>query len=54
LEGILGVGPSRRRALLQHFGSLREIREADVETIAAVDGISGTLATAIHEHLHTL
>jgi excinuclease ABC subunit C len=54
LDGIPGVGPSRRRALLQHFGSLREIREADVETIAAVDGISGTLATAIHEHLHTL
>jgi excinuclease ABC subunit C len=52
LDGIPGVGPSRRRALLEHFGSLKEIRAADVTTLADVDGISATLATAIRDHLN--
>jgi excinuclease ABC subunit C len=52
LDGIPGVGPARRRALLDHFGSLKEIREADVEALSEVDGISGMLAGAIHDHLH--
>ena len=52
LDDIPGVGPSRRKALLRHFGSLKRIREASVETIAAVEGISPKLAIEIHTTLH--
>jgi excinuclease ABC subunit C len=52
LDGIPGVGPARRKALLEHFGSLKEIRAAGVEALAEVEGISTTLAGAIHDHLH--
>ena len=41
-----GVGPKRRRALLQVFGSVKRVREAPVEQIAAVPGIGPALARA--------
>jgi len=47
LDGIAGVGPTRRRALLQHFGSLRGIRAASAEDIATVPGIGAELANSI-------
>jgi excinuclease ABC subunit C len=53
-DGIPGVGPARRRALLDHFGSLKEVRAASAEELASVTGISTTLAHAIHDHLHGL
>ena len=52
LDAIPGVGPARRRALLDHFGSLKRVREAEPEALTEVEGISTALATAIHEHLH--
>ncbi|MBA2319163.1 MAG: excinuclease ABC subunit UvrC [Euzebyales bacterium] len=52
-DGIPGVGPARRRALLDHFGSLKQVRAATAEELTEVDGISANLATAIHRHLHT-
>ncbi len=51
LEAIPGVGPKRRQALLQHFGSVAAIRAAAVEEIAAVPGISRNLAHAIKDAL---
>ena len=51
-DEIPGIGPSRRRALLDAFGSLRGVRDATPEQLAQVDGISGTLAATIHDHLH--
>ena len=51
LDDIEGVGPVRRRALLRHFGSLRRIREASLEGLAAVKGVNLELATAIRRHL---
>ncbi len=51
-DEIPGVGPARRKALLAHFGSLRKVREAEVEDLAAVDGISAALAGTIYAHLH--
>lgn len=51
LEGIPGVGPVRRRALLRTFGSLERIRAATVEELTAVPGISRRVAEAIKEHL---
>jgi len=51
LDAITGVGPRRRRALLRRFGSLRRVGEASAEEIAAVPGITLTLATQIKEQL---
>ncbi len=52
LEDIPGVGGARRRALLKHFGSLKRVREAAPEAIAAVDGIGPALAEQIFAALH--
>ncbi|MFC6635622.1 excinuclease ABC subunit UvrC [Microbulbifer taiwanensis] len=52
LEGIAGVGPARRRALLRHFGGLQEIRRASVDEIAGVEGVSRKLAQDIYSALH--
>ncbi len=51
LDDIPGVGPSRRKALLKHFGSVKRVREAAVEDVAQVNGVSLKLATAICEGL---
>jgi excinuclease ABC subunit C len=52
LDGIDGVGPARRRALLKTFGSVAGVTEASVEQLAAVDGISPELARVISDALH--
>jgi excinuclease ABC subunit C len=54
LDDIEGVGPVRRRALLRHFGSLRRIREASLEEIAAVKGLNAALAGTIRQHLDAM
>ena len=51
LDDIEGVGPVRRRAMLRHFGSLRRIREATADEIAAVKGLNPELAAEIRRHL---
>ena len=40
LEELPGIGPTKRRSLLKHFGSLREVREAELEALQAVPGVS--------------
>ena len=52
LEGIPGVGPKRRRALLHHYGGLAQLRNASEESIAAVEGIGPQLAHTIYAWLH--
>jgi excinuclease ABC subunit C len=47
LTDVEGIGPSRQRALLRHFGSLRKIKDASVEDLMAVDGMSRNAALAI-------
>ncbi|MCA9763845.1 MAG: excinuclease ABC subunit UvrC [Gemmatimonadetes bacterium] len=51
LLDIPGVGPSRRTALLQAFGSLAGVRSASVPEIAALPGFSTTLAERVLEHV---
>ncbi|HVE77022.1 MAG TPA: excinuclease ABC subunit UvrC, partial [Actinomycetota bacterium] len=53
LDGMDGVGPTRRKALLKQFGSVKRLREAAVEEIAAVPGIGRDMAAKIHTYLHS-
>ncbi|MBR6300588.1 MAG: excinuclease ABC subunit UvrC [Clostridia bacterium] len=52
LEDIPGIGPSRRRALLAHFGSIKKIKESDIDTLAQVHGMSRPAAEALYAALH--
>lgn len=52
LDEVPGVGPSRRRALLRHFGSLSDLRAASREDVRAVPGLPGSVADAVYERLH--
>jgi len=52
LDDVPGLGEVRRKTLLRHFGSLRKLRAATVEEIAAVPGVGPRTASAIKEALH--
>jgi excinuclease ABC subunit C len=54
LDHINGVGPKRKINLLKHFGSLQEIKEANVEQISQVKGINQSLASKIYEYIHKI
>lgn len=49
LDDIPGIGPARRKALMRHFGSIAEIREASVEKLCEVPEIPEQTAKQIHE-----
>ncbi|TMG34438.1 MAG: excinuclease ABC subunit C, partial [Chloroflexi bacterium] len=51
LDGITGLGPVRRRALLRAFGSVESIRNASVDDLMTVRGITRPVAVAIKEML---
>ncbi len=51
LERIPGIGPKKKKALLQHFGSLAKIRLADRSELKEVEGISDKLAEVISDYL---
>ncbi|WKZ39627.1 MAG: excinuclease ABC subunit UvrC [Anaerolineales bacterium] len=51
LDSIPGIGPTRRKALLKHFGSMDKIREASVEEIAAVKGMNESAAQSVKANL---
>ena len=52
LEDIAGIGPNRRRALLAHFGSIKALREAEIEQIRSVKGMTENAAQAVYTHFH--
>ena len=52
LDDIAGVGASRKRALLAHFGSAKAVSRANLVDLKAVDGISDALAETIYDYFH--
>lgn len=52
LDGIPGLGDTRRKKLLKHFGSVKQIRAATLEDLASVQGIPQTVAAAVFDALH--
>jgi excinuclease ABC subunit C len=52
LQEIPGIGPSRKRALLHHFGTLKEIERASVADLGKVPGVSAESARKIFEFFH--
>jgi excinuclease ABC subunit C len=54
LDGIQGLGPARRKALLKRFGSVKRVREASIDEIADVRGIPLVVAEAVYAALHDL
>ena len=53
LDAIPGVGMTRRKALLRHFGSVKRLRRASIDALTGVDGIGPQLAEAIHAALES-
>jgi len=52
LDEVAGIGPSRKRALLHHFGTAKAVSRAAVEDLMEVDGISESMARLIYNHFH--
>ena len=52
LDGVSGIGAKRKRALLNHFGSAKEIARAKPQDLEAVEGVSAALAQRIYEYFH--
>jgi excinuclease ABC subunit C len=52
LDEIPGIGPTRKKALLKHFGSAKAVSKAGVSDLQAVTGVSETMARTIYEFFH--
>jgi excinuclease ABC subunit C len=52
LDEVPGIGPARKRALLQHFGSAKAVSRAGIADLEGVGGISAQMAKAIYDYFH--
>ncbi|HYI39091.1 MAG TPA: excinuclease ABC subunit UvrC [Allosphingosinicella sp.] len=52
LDEVPGIGPSRKRALLMHFGTAKAVRGAALEDLEKAPGISSTMARGIYDYFH--
>src|SRR5690606_23703528 len=52
LDEISGIGPSRKRALLLHFGTAKAVSRAAMEDLMRVEGISESVARLVYDHFH--
>ena len=53
LDEVPGIGPFRKRALLNRFGSVQAITEAGIKDLERVEGISQNLAETVYLHFHS-
>ncbi|RGL11607.1 excinuclease ABC subunit UvrC [Collinsella tanakaei] len=51
LDEVEGIGPRRKKDIMKHFGSMKRLREASVDEIAAVKGVSEDVARALYDTL---
>ena len=51
LDGVPGIGPKRKKALLRKFGSVKAIREASVDEVASTPGFTKKLAAKVKEQV---
>jgi excinuclease ABC subunit C len=52
LDEVPGIGPSRKRALLMHFGTARAVKGAALDDLERAPGISKTMARQVYDHFH--
>ncbi len=52
LDEIDGIGPTRKRALLQHFGSAKAVSRASLSDLAQIPGVSSQMAQLIYDHFN--
>ena len=53
LNQIPGIGPTRRRALIRHFGSTQRIKDATIEELLAAPSMNATAAEAVYVYFHS-
>ena len=53
LDTIVGVGPKRKKSLLNHFGSAKAVAGADIRDLESVEGVSTSMAQLIHDHFQS-
>ncbi|GJE57578.1 MULTISPECIES: excinuclease ABC subunit UvrC [Methylobacterium] len=53
LDEIAGIGPTRKRALLHHFGTVKAIQRAALEDLAQAPGVNAATARAVYDFFHT-
>ena len=52
LDEIAGIGPSRKRALLHHFGTVKAIERAALDDLMKTPGVNAATARAVFDHFH--
>ena len=52
LDGIEGIGPTRRKSLMKHFLDIEKIRQASIEELMEADGITKNIAQNIYRYFH--
>jgi len=52
LQEIAGIGPTRKRALLRHFGTLKAVERASISDLSQVPGISAETARRVYDFFH--
>lgn len=50
LDGVDGLGPAKREALIKHFGSLKQLSQASEEALQEVNGVGSAMAAKIRAH----
>jgi excinuclease ABC subunit C len=52
LDGVAGLGPTRRKRLVKELGGVNAVKAADLETLQELSWLPASVATAVYEHLH--